>query len=108
MTPDSPCEDPSRALHTDGYWHIIVKSKAIEEIVGWVMHVSSVVYHNCPKSSSYNDKQNLWTLPVQYRISSTEMDIQCMACHEDVPESIRGLWMLHNFDSIQSTGNSHF
>ncbi len=88
-------------LHTDGEWHLVVTSSDICEVVGWVVNCDSVVYHLCSKAAEPNENTNLWGLAIQYRITSHELGIPCHVCHETVPEGLRGLWMLHNYDSIR-------
>ena len=101
LPPDN--EDTSKALYSDGSWYILHSDAWANTISGMKYPHQSVIYHQCRNHWKQLANSQIYTPPVQYRVSVAELNIPCRSCYEICPEALQGLWILHNFDSIQST-----
>ena len=72
-------------LMKEGCWEIRAHTK-----LGWSL-LNSFIQHYCPV---YETKRYWYALPL--------IDHICEGCKEHPPESIMGLWKLHNMDYIQA------
>ena len=102
MTPPHDIIDTSKALHSEGDWHIMPKELWADKLVDYDYPHDSVIYHQCRNYWEQKKDSELWIPPVQYRVSQAELGIPCGHCKEACPEGLQGLWTLHNFNSIQS------
>lgn len=102
MTPRYDIEDTSKALHSDGAWHIFHRDTWAEKFKNYDYPHDSVIYHECRNEWRQYDNSNVWVKAVQYRVTVAELNIPCSHCKEVCPEALQGLWKLHNFNSIQS------
>ncbi len=102
MTPVIDIEDTSKALHSDGDWHIMPKSVWHDRFVDYDYPHQSIVYHQCRNYWQMQGDDHIVVPPVQYRVSQHELNIPCGHCKQTCPEGLQGLWTLHNFNSLQS------
>ena len=102
MTPNSDIEDTSKALHSDGSWHLMPKDTWEIYSTPYDYPHQSVIYHQCRNYWKRKEFGQVWVPAVQYRIDVAELTIPCGHCDEVCPEGLQALWMLHNYDSIQS------
>lgn len=102
MTPDADIEDTSKALHSDGSWHLMHRDTWQNHFALYDYPHMSVIYHQCHNYWKQQDNSTVWTPAVQYRIDVAELNVACNHCGERCPEALQGLWILHNYDSIQS------
>ena len=102
MTPDTDIEDTSKALYSEGSWHIMHKDTWVDKFFSYDYPHMSVIYHQCRNHWLQNKGSIVCTPAVHYRIDPAELDIACGHCGETCPEGLQGLWLLHNYDSLQS------
>lgn len=102
MTLSFDIEDTSKALYSDGSWHLMHKDLWNDHFKHYRYPHQSVIYHQCRNHWKKHEDSEIVIPPVQYRISLAEMNIPCSSCGEVCPEGLQGLWKLHNFNSIQS------
>ena len=94
----------SNALHKDGSWYLIPAESWVR---GPPQEADSIVMHVCSKSWSVKSKpdergvERMYVQPyIAYRYNADEMNSECHHCCERPPESIVGLWTLHNWDYL--------
>lgn len=102
MTPQYDIEDTSKALHSDGSWHILHRDTWSDTFKYYKYTHDSIIYHHCRNHWKQHKNSTVWVPSVQYRVDEAEMSIPCQNCGETCPEGLQGLWKLHNFNSIQS------
>jgi hypothetical protein len=103
MTTEWEICDTSKALHSEGQWHIMHRDYYGDRFFTLDYPYHSVIYHHCRNEWSQKGNHEMWTPPVHYRIDVEEMRIPCTNCKETCPTALVGLWTLHNFDIIQSS-----
>ena len=81
--------EPEFLLHIEGNWDL-VKAPGINN------EYFSLIVHHC-KSTGKN--------PVRYYKNTYHLP--CKDCGEEVPESIQGLWAMHNMDKARNSPNNN-
>jgi hypothetical protein len=108
--------DIRQALHKDGNWYLIPKQYCFQYVANRYYRngkeLSSLVFHVCTKSwlvKSFPDDagvEHLKVLPYTcHRKDQESMSGMCNYCKESPPESVVGLWILHNWDYLSE--NDH-
>jgi hypothetical protein len=105
MTSQIPYADISKALHTDGDWYIISTDDFLDLTRKYDYPHKSIVYHQCRNYWKRVNGSYVYYTPGIYRVSESEFTIPCEDCGSSIPDDLRGLWLLHNFDSIQAEGS---
>ena len=102
MTFHTGGEDTSKALFSEGSWHIMHKDIWQNKYFELYYKYDSVIFHQCRNHWKKHEDSDVWVPSVQYRITVAELNIPCSHCKEVCPEGLQGLWKLHNYNSIQS------
>lgn len=99
--------DTSKALHSDGNWHVIPVRPEDVWVHPAALRIDSVVLHVCSKSwsvKSIPDERGVERMHVQpyvvHRYRSVDLNAECCHCSERPPESVVCLWILHNWDYL--------
>ena len=97
--------DISKSLHSENGWHLIPKEHCF--FATGPSPNASFVFHVCSKSwvaQSNPDERGVEKLTVipyiDYRLSQDGLKERCQYCDELPPETIQGLWILHNWDYL--------
>jgi len=101
MTHPEDIKDTSKALFSEGAWHIMPGDLYSDKFVAYDYPHDSIIYHQCRNYWEKNKNSEIWIPPVVYRVSLAEMNIPCSSCGEVCPEGLQGLWTLHNYNSLQ-------
>ena len=102
MTVNAVLADTKKALYSEGSWHLMeVRDKYVADDFPH----ASILYHQCSNYFKQEGKSKVWIPAILYRIDVHELTIPCRDCGSVCPESLQGLWTLHNFDTVQSEGS---
>ena len=61
---------------------------------------NSVIIHECPKPPDSFRKYHIGLLYKTFITQPQNLQYSCMRCGEEIPEAVKSLFMLHNFDSF--------
>lgn len=96
--------DTTKALYTEGDWYLIGVEQFASLANKYDWPHSSIVYHHCRNTWKKDENSYIYHKQGLYRIAESEFNLPCADCGSVVPETLRGIWLLHNFDSIQREG----
>ncbi len=100
--------DIDEALHKDGSWYLVPEKFSYHISTP---DVESIVFHVCSKSwkikvnSHADGPTELFTSPyTSHWYTPSDILRECPHCHESVPDTIKTLFLLHNWNSLSGKG----
>lgn len=85
--------DIRHCLHKEGDWYLIPQEWCFQYPNSpW----DSLVFHVCPKSRKSYDSYTYTT----HRFGTIGTKVPCNYCGQRAPESVRTLWILHNWNLL--------
>lgn len=104
--------DITQALHEEEGWYLVPINATQYSGVNALGDVTSVIFHICTQKISSNHAgrykgERVWSYVEErpytvFRMTLTIMDRPCSMCSFKVPDNLKALWILHNWDAIQA------
>ena len=85
-------------LHREGNWFILNKNQCGEDMQPYPHE--SLIWHHCPEGEVPGGTPRHGGYKGMWRLSVRNLFLPCGVCEEVVPDSIAGLWQLHNWETL--------